>query len=90
MIWIAVACGLNNFFILVLFLIFFKNVLTKKISPQTYLDIIYSGGGPDDGPAHHAGEDVVWEVGARIAHLHKTLQHFWHGSEITLSLAKSP
>ena len=35
------------------------------------LNVAHFSCGPDDGPAHQRREDVLWEVGACIATLHK-------------------
>jgi hypothetical protein len=41
---------------------------------MTYLNVVNSGGRSDDGPAHHAGKDVIGEVGPGVSDLHKTLR----------------
>jgi hypothetical protein len=49
-------------------------ILGWDVEGDTYLNVVNSGGRSDDGPPHHAGEDVIGEVGPGVSDLHKTLR----------------
>ena len=47
--------------------------LTSTWTQWSNLYVVDLGCGSDDGPAHHAGEDVVGEVGAGVPAFYETL-----------------
>ncbi len=54
-----------------------------------HLNVVNSGGRSDDGPPHHAGEDVIGEVGSGVSDLHKTLRQRNSVSVIEIKFVQS-
>jgi hypothetical protein len=57
---------------------------------MTHLNVVNSGGSSNDGPAYHAGENMVGEVGPGVSDLHKTLRQGNSVSVRVIKLAPSP